>query len=302
MSAQGDLDIKISEWSAVKDLPSEDICKIPFVFSRTVDYLHPRTDSMINFMGPKNATANQIQFLYVPKTVESSRHLSVSELNVHRGIIMTLTQFQGIPMADVFKVLQYWTFEPTRNPTNGTLSKKSTTVRMALAIHYCKMTMLKSSILSGTKDEVAILVQKWCTFFSEKISALSSSQKKLIKASGEDSAVMIANDSVGVSGGSHRRSSRRHSSDLTAKPISDAALADLNRKIDAVISDQKSISKAVETCLAKIDFSGKILSALVVVLLLTILSVWFLYVKLMSAQKSIESFQRIIDDFNKSNK
>jgi len=33
-----------------------------------------------------------------------------------KGVVLTVTQFDGIPMADVFKVLQYWSFEQVFYP------------------------------------------------------------------------------------------------------------------------------------------------------------------------------------------
>lgn len=100
--------------------------------------------------GPKNAPATQVQYLYLPckeniagaaKGVDDLRRFKPS-----RGLVLTITQFDGIPMADVFKVMQYWTFE--------SLTNSSCTVRVGVAMHYIKSTMFKSQILNGTKEEL----------------------------------------------------------------------------------------------------------------------------------------------------
>ncbi len=83
--------------------------------------------------GPKNAPGKQRQFLYIPterdavhigndyvnnisnSSNDSKTYTSLSDLKPMRCAICTMTQFDGIPMADVFKVLQYWIFQNNGN-------------------------------------------------------------------------------------------------------------------------------------------------------------------------------------------
>jgi len=113
--------------------------------------------------GPKNAPATQVQYLYLPcKSNIPGGVKSVEELkafNPSRGLVLTITQFDGIPMADVFKVMQYWTFESGANLSNRTCS-----VKVGVAIHYVKSSMFKSQIFNGTKEELGD--QVWIRFLS----------------------------------------------------------------------------------------------------------------------------------------
>ena len=92
----------------------KDLSKLTFHFQRTCSYLHPRT-SMLMF-GPKNAPAEQIQYLHIPEWVgKEPSTVSVENLGrletISNALVMTTTQFDGIPMADVFKLFMYWSFE-----------------------------------------------------------------------------------------------------------------------------------------------------------------------------------------------
>ena len=172
LELQGDTNISFSEWELMNESPIEDLCNLKYSYSRRVDYFHPRSDPMINFMGPKQAPAQQSQYLYVRKP---SHGKDVSSISYHSGIILTVTQFSQIPMADVFKVLQYWSFEACKSHSKN----YSCIVRMYVAIHYNKYTMLKSSILSGAKDDLQILVKKWTLYIADVVKvAISSKQSR----------------------------------------------------------------------------------------------------------------------------
>lgn len=166
-----------TEWTICTENPPEDLCKLKYCYSRTIDFFHPRTDPMVGFMGPANASAQQMQYLYVDKPWQGGTDLS--EMKYHKGIIFTVTQFQHIPMADVFKVLQFWSFEPKKKSAG--VNSHETTVRMHVSIHYNKYTMLKSKILSGTKDDLVVLVKAWAAYIVPIIKAASGAQKKTKK-------------------------------------------------------------------------------------------------------------------------
>lgn len=224
LTAQGDLEINAAEWVPVAEQPAEDVLKMKFSYTRTVSYLHPRTDSMVGFMGPKNATAVMQQFLYVPEKA-SGNALSKK---FKKGMILMVTQFQGIPMADVFKVLQYWTFEPAG--TDG-----QCTVRMALAIHYCKSTMLKGSILSGSRDELIILTKEWCNYISSKLTTAIAAKLSSRKAS------------------SRVPSGAKAAAREGAPALADASAVELKAVTDALAKQLADVSKKLDKMVMAVD-------------------------------------------------
>eukprot|EP01034_Spumella_vulgaris_P023821 gene23821-30092_t len=157
--SEGDLNIETGEWSAFPTArpQPEDIAKLNFSHSRPFAYAHPRT-TMLMF-GPKNAPATQIQYLYLPHDVSSGGGgEALSAVRPKRGLVLNITQFDGIPMADVFKVMQYWMFET--HPTDPT----KCIVKVGLAMHYIKGSLFKSQIFGGTKDELTDQLKKWFVF------------------------------------------------------------------------------------------------------------------------------------------
>jgi hypothetical protein len=183
LESEGDFDIKLSEWEPYNETITEDLTRSTFDFKRSCTYLHPRT-SMLMF-GPKNATARQIQYLSVPgyqglKTRMKQAVGSEDLEFVKSGLIVTVTQFEGIPMSDVFKVLQYWAFESNDSKTPNCF------LRMSCAIHLCKSTMLKSQICAGTKEELAVQVKKYVAFALNTIA--EDSEDKGEAKNGEDNA------------------------------------------------------------------------------------------------------------------
>jgi hypothetical protein len=82
-----------------------------------------------------------------------------------RGCVMTVTQFDGIPMADCFKVVQYWSFE-RGGPGK---SAASTTVRSDVAVHFVKKTILRGQVVSGVRDELRELSKRWCAYYERRV-------------------------------------------------------------------------------------------------------------------------------------
>lgn len=131
----------------------EDPCKIVFGSSRLVQYSHPRT-SMLMF-GPKNAPATQMQYLRISHASNDGEPCQY--------IILTVTQFDGIPMADTFKVLQYWCLE--RDSVNAS----ECLVRVGCFVYFIKSTMFKGQVIGGVKDELLVGASKWCDFCVNKL-------------------------------------------------------------------------------------------------------------------------------------
>ena len=203
LESEGDLEIELGEWEVLNEVVAKDSSKLKFHFQRSCTYLHPRT-SMLMF-GPKNATARQIQYLHIPEWADKEAgDVSVAHLNkmqpVSNAIVMTATQFEGIPMADVFKVYMYWTFEAVRSAKEQSSSNSSNSsnssgkapaslcrVRMGLRVDYLKSTMLKSQIFAGTKEELEALSKQWEQFqIGELAAGAKRSAAVLMSRKGDD--------------------------------------------------------------------------------------------------------------------
>ena len=161
---EGEIGVNYTEWVplASGSVP-EDVAKLPYCCSRQFNYSHVRT-TMLMF-GPKNAPTHQTQYLYLPgaRKVDPLDSAALAKMRPARGVIMTLTSFQGIPMCDVFKVLQYWSFERSAE------DHSRTDMRVGLAIHYMKSSMFKGQIYSGSKEELTVQSLKWLAY-AEKCS------------------------------------------------------------------------------------------------------------------------------------
>ena len=151
LSSEGDLNISFDEWKPFNGTVAEDLNKIPFNYYRNFSYHHPRT-TMLMF-GPKNAPAKQIQYLYLNH--QDGQGLPEAE-EAGQFLVLTVTQFDGIPMAEFFKVLQYWGY--TSQPNNNIKTN------IGLHVHFIKTTLLKGQVASGVKDELTTLAKRWCTF------------------------------------------------------------------------------------------------------------------------------------------
>jgi len=122
--------------------------------------------------GPKNAPATQVQYMYLSRPPPHLAHTQNEEAIIRspkyrpvKGVVVTVTQFDGIPMADMFKVVHYWSFDSTAksaNQTSASTTSSSCMVRVGLHVHFTKSTMFKGQINSGVKDELTVLSKKWC--------------------------------------------------------------------------------------------------------------------------------------------
>jgi hypothetical protein len=116
--------------------------------------------------GPKNAPAKQTQFLYLygRGSGKISTFEDLKSCRPRRGVVLTMTQFDGIPMADMFKVLQYWGFED-----HGSSDSPAVLMSIGVHIHFIKSTLLKGQIVSGVRDELAVLSKKYLTWSRSRI-------------------------------------------------------------------------------------------------------------------------------------
>ena len=203
MHSEGDLDINVGEWTPFSGAVPEDIAKLKFTYSRTCTYAHPRT-TMLMF-GPKNAPAKQTQFLYLfgrgssalgTTTNDNGDDSTYKTARPRRALVLTMTQFDGIPMADMFKVLQYWAFEDRRP-----YSEPSELCRITVGVHvhFIKSTMLRGQVISGVKDELTVLAKKYIIWaknrtedliIDEEAQVASASVLTAAPAIGENSTVV----------------------------------------------------------------------------------------------------------------
>ena len=188
------------------------------------------TQNTKNRFGPKNAPATQTQYLYLfgqDGAVDSSQDCTaLSTVTPRRGAVLLLTQFEGIPCADVFKVMHYWTFE-TGDATGGA---SRTNVRIGLSVHFIKNSMLKGQISSGVRDELVGLSQRWCLFAEARaVHAVrlgadpdSGSSSGSSSGSGTGSGSGSGATEATVGGAAQHRGSKHR---LSLKDLADAGLA-----------------------------------------------------------------------------
>ena len=189
LRGMGDLSVSVGEWESPREhngLPfkcKEDSSSLHFIARRNCEYLHPRT-SMLMF-GPKNAPATQVQYLFLQgkgaKKFARGLNSGNGSPRTKRGaklsgLVLTVTQFDSIPMADVFKVLQYWSFEPAADAPVS-----HTAVKVGFAIFYVRSSLFRSQISSGTREELLVQSSKWLAFSPGRA-------KMLLQSSTEDAA------------------------------------------------------------------------------------------------------------------
>ena len=126
--------------------------------------------------GPKNAPSAQTQYAFLQgvDNIQGGSQAIVTHNNSGASsgqvVILTVTQLHDVPISDVFKVVQYYSF------ASSTHKPDHCTVKIGLLIHYVKPSLFKSQILSGIKQELDVQVKQWSRFSSQKIkSALSLS-------------------------------------------------------------------------------------------------------------------------------
>eukprot|EP00607_Mallomonas_marina_P001088 CAMPEP_0182426922 /NCGR_PEP_ID=MMETSP1167-20130531/13442_1 /TAXON_ID=2988 /ORGANISM="Mallomonas Sp, Strain CCMP3275" /LENGTH=330 /DNA_ID=CAMNT_0024608695 /DNA_START=45 /DNA_END=1034 /DNA_ORIENTATION=- len=174
LQAEGDFDIVATEWTRFNGTVSEDKCKLPFSFSRTLTYLHPRT-TMLMF-GPKNAPTQQTQYLYLAEPLVKAINDNVDANNTsvvqsmygffpQKYVVLTMTVLDGIPMSDTFKICQYWSFAST----GSGIEVSAGHVRIGCDVHFVKPTMFKNQISTGTESELQVMSKKWCGFMRHMV-------------------------------------------------------------------------------------------------------------------------------------
>ena len=182
--------------------------------------------------GPKNAPTMQTQYLYLPGWNKKTQPLTSSLLDnarPARGVIMTLTSFQGIPMCDVFKVLQYWSFEWNHGDHNRT------EMRVGLAIHYMKTSMFKAQIYGGSKEELTVQSLKWLNYAEKCCHGQPSEMTSTIVEE-----VVCEADTDRVTGQVRRSSLKR----LSFSGAAEAGEEGVGQGVDSTVSGEIALSSS----------------------------------------------------------
>jgi hypothetical protein len=184
LQAEGDQDISGNNWvslGAAGQAFPQDAASVPFQATRNLKYKHPREGLFV--IGPKSALADLQQYAYLAgegsapflealhKNQDGNAASTAAADRGHpaiqkpfRGLVMCVLSFDGIPMSTSFKVVQYWSFEPSiRSPSTHCR------VRIAYCIFYVKSCMFASSIDKGTKGELDPLCKRWCAWVEKYV-------------------------------------------------------------------------------------------------------------------------------------
>ena len=152
-----------TEWAPLTTGPvTEDISKLPFQFSRQCSYVHPQKKTA--FVAATNAKVTQMQYLYVYGRGSGTAG-AVDSARPRRGMVLTVSQFEGIPFSDYFKVLAYYGFDDTGS---GQGDATSCTIRFGAAVHFCKSTMLKSQFQSGVGGELGEFAKHYFAYAKKR--------------------------------------------------------------------------------------------------------------------------------------
>jgi len=190
LRAEGDVDISGGNWTTLgiagQTFP-QDAASVPFQATRNLKYKHPREGLFV--IGPKSALADLQQYAYLSgegsqpfldalhKNQDTNAPTTAAANTEHpavhkpfRGLVMCVLSFEGIPMSQSFKVVQYWLFEPSvEHPASHCR------VRIGYCIFYVKSCMFASSIDKGTKGELEPLSRRWCSWVEQYV------QENLVK-------------------------------------------------------------------------------------------------------------------------
>jgi hypothetical protein len=288
LTEEGDLDIGWGDWMPLTNTKvPEDVSGLPFSFAREFHYSHPRT-TMLMF-GPKNAPAKQTHYLYLPMKPSASIGDSgsgsgkdketaaetIGKQEVPKGVVMIITQFDGIPMADCFKIVQYFSFDRGERP--GTLS-----ARVGVHVHFVKYTMLKAQVRDGVKEELSVLAQKWCAFANSRVSKVAGTLGFNVESAGPLPSPALRDVSAVAEGGLKSDTSveRKKSFDETSQQKDKRASRRLpkilfseEKEKNTPIGVLKSIARAVFGFF-EVHLEGRLASVLVVCLLAVVAVQW----------------------------
>ena len=175
LAEEGEFDLKTSEWSDFppsnpRGVVEEDLCKLGYQRSRHFHFLHPRTTML--FVGPKNVPSNQVHYLYTDLVADGLPGAAGGDHENSYVMALLITQIEGVPMSDCFKVMHYFAFAATTDPVSG---RAVTQYTAAYNIHFIKSTMFKSNIVSGVKDELVITTKHYMAFARRRLAAALTS-------------------------------------------------------------------------------------------------------------------------------
>lgn len=151
----------------------------------------------------------------------------MSDGSVDTVTFLTVTQLDGIPFSDCFKVLQYWVCTRGADP-------QRTAVTCAVGVHFIKSTMMKGNITSGVREEMIPQVKRLFASLVNNIvdyAILSSVSKSAIPSAVEQPILPVTETT-----GSRRSVSSSLAMAAAAAASSSKASEETDRKTGGVLS------------------------------------------------------------------
>ena len=288
LTEEGDLDIGYGDWTPLTNSKvPEDVTGLPFSFAREFHYSHPRT-TMLMF-GPKNAPAKQTHYLYLPvksllpsgdvgngngkEKEKETAAVTIGKQEVPKGVVMIITQFDGIPMADCFKIVQYFSFDRGDRPGCAT-------ARIGVHVHFVKYTMLKAQVRDGVKEELSVLAQKWCAFSKARLSKVCGGTLGLNTESAglattqvrNEASVVVSKVDIPVSGNKTVDDSSQLKDKKASRRLPKILFSDEKEK-NTIVGILKTGARAIFGFF-EVHLEGRLASVLVVCLLVVVAVQW----------------------------
>jgi hypothetical protein len=149
--------------------------------------------------GPKNAKVKQEHFLHLlqdskemkeklsaAKDANSKTNILLEQIRSYGGIVLMMYEMEGIPMGDVFKVLQYYLFLPKED--QPALYESACSISVGVLLHFRKSSMFKIQIISGTQEESVVQATKWIESSEKKVGldSLVYKQEEIAEEGGDE--------------------------------------------------------------------------------------------------------------------
>lgn len=151
---EGDVGLNYDEWVAGDVNPPEDSTGLTYSYTRNFAFEHPRTTML--FIGPKNAPAKQVQYLYC-----GGRNVDLNSWRPKQIINTMVSKFQGFPFADTFKVVMYWCVSDIGND--------QTKIYLGVKLYWITQTIFRSQIIAGTESELSKTAKRYISYCIEKL-------------------------------------------------------------------------------------------------------------------------------------
>jgi hypothetical protein len=243
--------------------------------------------------GPKNAPTTQMQYLFLTDSkdrqfsepTDSENGLAnLRKANPVYGFVLTVTQFEGIPLSDCFRVVQYWTFGRDRDPRTGI-------IKIGLFIPFLKHTIFKSQIESAVKEELTHVATQWIAFAEKRMVArvgsfdIDEDHRHSLSSTASSYEMELAEQTVSSNPNSRRNS---RPSNITEQWLGDEDDTRRHSILQKLEDDLIAKLNAEEIGHNKYKLREHIFIAIVIVLLVTIIIQWLNNSSLKSSLQRID--------------